>query len=218
MLRAPSSRSSACQQAQTQAQQPKTQQKAEQKSEPKGDVRSEKAAHRRDQAAAGHSARPMRRAKTPTRTERLAITAAAPKADGKADTKDAARKDGGSHEGSGPRSTKDQKPQRYGTGQGDPKDKAHSDRMAGQPRPAQARERLDTQERVRLHDAFDRRNARANVRVNVNIGQPRAAQRAPGARAADGDHLLPLLPRLQLLRGGRPGLHRQSAQLRGRRL
>lgn len=49
-------------------------------------------------------------------------------------------------------------------------DRGHSDRMAGSQDLRQARERLEANERTRLHSAFDKRSARTNIRVNVNIG------------------------------------------------
>lgn len=55
-------------------------------------------------------------------------------------------------------------------GRNDANDKGHGDRMAGNQDLRQARERLDTQERTRLHQAFDRQGARSNVRVNVRVG------------------------------------------------
>lgn len=54
--------------------------------------------------------------------------------------------------------------------QADAKDKGHSDRMAGTQDVRQARERLEAKDRARLHDSFDRRAAKVNVRVNVRVG------------------------------------------------
>jgi hypothetical protein len=141
-------------QKQAQPQQEKTQQKAEQKSEPKADKQ-------RTGESKQQPTQPRADAKGKDADQnRTARDAATPKADGKADAKDTARKD----------ADKGKDQNRNDTAQGKTDDKAHGDRMAGSQDLRQARERLDTQERVRLHDAFDRRGAKTNIRINVNIG------------------------------------------------
>ena len=92
-------------------------------------------------------------------TNRTARDNATPKSDSKDVRKEADR----SHD-------RDLDRNRSETAGKDGKDNAHGDRMAGSQDLRQARERLDTQERTRLHQAFDRQGARVNVRVNVHVG------------------------------------------------
>lgn len=164
------------QQAQPPGQQPKAQQKAEQKTEQKAEPK--RAGDGKQQPA------PRADAKGKDADQNRTARDAAPKADGKADVKDSARKDADRAKdkdrdtAQGKDKDRDRdtaqgkdKDRDRDTAQGkDANDKGHGDRMAGSQDLRQARERLDTQERVRLHDAFDRRSAKTNIRVNVNIG------------------------------------------------
>lgn len=145
-----------------QGQQPRAEQQAPQKgAQPRTGEAKQPPAQQPRADVKGKDAEKNRTARDATPPKAETKDNAAPGKDNAA--KDAPRKDAADR-------GKDADRKRNDTAQGKDDAKAKGERTAGAQDLRQARERLDVKERTRLHTAFDRRTAKANVRVNVHIG------------------------------------------------